>query len=105
MEILIAPFGGSLYTQSIALRTSILRKPLNLVYTPYQLDEEKNQIHIVAEEEGEVMAVVLLQKIDNKTAKMRQLAVKDKYQNQGIGTELIAFFEDYALEHGFTNIE
>jgi N-acetylglutamate synthase-like GNAT family acetyltransferase len=105
MEILIAPFGGSLYTQSIALRTSILRKPLNLVYTPYQLDEEKNQIHIVAEEEGEVLAVVLLQKIDNKTAKMRQLAVKDKYQNQGIGTELIAYFEDYALEHGFTNIE
>lgn len=105
MEILIAPFGGSLYTQAIALRTSILRKPLNLVYTPYQLDEEKNQIHIVAVEEGEVMAVVLLQKIDDKTAKLRQLAVKDKYQNQGIGTELIAFFEDYALEHGFTNIE
>lgn len=105
MEISIAPFGGSLYKQSIALRTSILRKPLNLTYTPFQLEEEKDQIHIVAEEEGEVLGVVLLQKLDNKTAKMRQFAVKDKYQNQGIGTELIAFFEDYAVEHGFTNIE
>lgn len=105
MEIVIAPYGGSLYKQAITLRTSILRKPLNLSYTPFQLEEEKDQIHIVAEEDGEVLAVVLLQKIDKNTAKLRQLAVKDKYQNQGIGTELIAFFEDYALEHGFTKIE
>jgi N-acetylglutamate synthase-like GNAT family acetyltransferase len=78
---------------------------LNLAYTPFQLEEEKDQIHIVAEENGEVLGVVLLQKLNNNTAKMRQFAVKDKYQNQGIGTELVAFFEDYAVEHGFTNIE
>jgi N-acetylglutamate synthase-like GNAT family acetyltransferase len=105
MEILIVPFGSPLYNQSITLRTSILRKPLNLAYTPFQLEEEKDQIHIVAEENGEVLGVVLLQKLNNNTAKMRQFAVKDKYQNQGIGTELVAFFEDYAVEHGFTNIE
>lgn len=105
MEIVIAPFGGSLYKQSITLRTNILRKPLNLSYTPQQLEEEKDQVHIVAVEEGEVLGVVLLQKIDNKTCKMRQFAVKEKYQGQGIGSELMAYFEDYAIEHGFTKIE
>lgn len=105
MEIVIAPFGGPLYKQALTLRTNILRKPLNLIYTPYQLEEEKDQVHIVAVADGEVLAVVLLQKLDNKTAKMRQFAVKDKYQGQGIGSELMAFFEDYAIEHGFSRIE
>lgn len=105
MEIVIAPFGGTLYKQAVTLRTNVLRKPLNLSYTPQQLEEEREQVHIVAVDGGEVLAVVLLQKIDNKTAKMRQFAVKDRYQGQGIGSELIAFFEDYAIEQGFSRIE
>lgn len=105
MEIVIAPFGGALYKQAVTLRTNVLRKPLNLSYTSQQLDDEKEQVHMVAVENGEVLAVVLLQKLDSKTAKMRQFAVKDKYQGQGIGSELMAFFEDYAIEQGFSRIE
>lgn len=105
MEIQIAQFGDNLYKQAVTLRTNILRRPLNLSYTPQQLEEEKEQVHIVAVENGEVLAVVLLEKLNNKTAKMRQFAVKEKYQGQGIGSELIAFFEDYAIEHGFSKIE
>ncbi len=105
MEIRIASFGSPLYKQAVTLRTNVLRRPLNLIYTPQQLEEEKDQIHMVAVENEEVVGVVLLQKIDHKTAKMRQFAVKDKFQGQGIGSELMAFFEDYAIEHGFSRIE
>jgi len=105
MEIQIAPFGGSLYKQAVTLRTNVLRRPLNLQYTPEQLEEERDQIHFVAVEEGEVLGVVLLQKLDAQTAKMRQFAVKEKYQGQGIGSELVAYFEEYAISKDFSRIE
>ncbi|MCO5231512.1 MAG: GNAT family N-acetyltransferase [Chitinophagales bacterium] len=105
MKIEIASFGGGLYKQALTLRNFVLLKPWNLVFTPEQLEEEKNQVHFVAVEEGEVVGVVVLKEIDDKTVKMRQLAVKEKDRGQGIGSELIAFFEEYALEHGYTQIE
>ncbi|MCO5233936.1 MAG: GNAT family N-acetyltransferase [Chitinophagales bacterium] len=105
MKIEIAPFNSSLYKQALTLRNHVLLKPWNLVFTPTELEEEKNQVHIVAVEEGEVLGVVILKELDSSTVKMRQLAVKEKDRGQGIGSELVAFFEEYALENGYTQIE
>ncbi len=47
------------------------------------------------------MAVLLLQPVDEQTLQMRQVAVRPASQGTGIGSQLIAFAEEFALQHGY----
>jgi predicted GNAT family N-acyltransferase len=42
--------------------------------------------------------------VDETTLKMRQVAVDDKYQGNGIGTAMINYCEFYAKEKGYSEI-
>jgi N-acetylglutamate synthase-like GNAT family acetyltransferase len=104
MKILEAPFGSDLYRAAVDLRYEILRKPLRLDYTKEQLAEEATDVHVVAVEEGKVIAAILLRKESETVLKMRQFAVAKDRQGEGIGSEMVTYCEDYALEHGFETI-
>lgn len=103
-KISIALFKSKEYEEAVALRYEVLRKPLGLTYTPEQLAEEETEWHVVAVEDGKVVGVLLLKKISDTKLKMRQFAVADAYQGQGIGSALVAFAEDFAIENGFSTI-
>jgi ribosomal protein S18 acetylase RimI-like enzyme len=104
MKIQEVPYGSELYEAAVKLRTEILRKPLGLKYSSEQLAEEAHDVHIVAVEEGRVIGVILLRKETDNILKMRQFAVAKERQREGIGSEMVTYCEDYALEHGFTTI-
>ena len=99
-----AEFGSDIYRQSIDLRRMVLRIPLGLDYTPEQLEEERGQIHLVGVEQGKVVAVALLQFLNEDTAKMRQVAVAPDRQSQGIGTQLVEAFEKQSRSSGHHEI-
>jgi hypothetical protein len=88
----------------MALRYEVLRKPLGMVYTPEQLAEEATETHVIAVADAKVVGVLLLKRISDKKLKMRQFAVNDAFQGQGIGSALVAFAEDFAIEKGFSII-
>lgn len=104
MKIFPLEFGSPLYKEALALRTKVLRKPLGLSYTPEQLAEEKTDIHVAAVEDGKVLGIILLRKESDTVLKMRQFAVAPERQGEGIGSEMITWCEDYALEKGFNTI-
>jgi predicted GNAT family N-acyltransferase len=105
IDIQIVAFNSDLQNKSIELRTKVLREPLGLVYTAEQLAEEKDETHIVALLDNNVVGVLLLKKINGDILKMRQVAVDNNLQRSGIGKRLVAFSEVFAKQHCFKKIE
>jgi predicted GNAT family N-acyltransferase len=91
------------YQEAVTLRENILRKPLGLLISHDELKMEKKHIPIVGLWKDEVLATALLVP-ENTTCKMRQVAVKTTYQNQGIGSQLMHFCEEYARSLGFDTL-
>jgi predicted GNAT family N-acyltransferase len=76
------------------LRYEVLRRPLGLEFTPEQLAEEFDQIHLAAYNlTGHLLAYLNLTPIDINTVKMRQVAVAPALQGKGIGSALVAWSE------------
>lgn len=97
----IVEFASILQIQSIELRRKILRIPLGLDFNKHELEEEKEQIHVVCLKDNNLIGVLLLVKQANGTLKMRQVAVDDNYQGQGIGHQMVMFSEKWALKNKF----
>ena len=88
--------------ESIKLRSELLREPLGLLFSDEELAAEIDQYHLGALDDGEVVAILLL--VDEGEAgviRMRQVAVAEDRQGQGIGHELVRFSERFAREKGY----
>lgn len=97
-------YGTAEYEQTVWLRNEILRKPLNLHFSPEQLTAEKDQIHIACFSSitGQILACLILVPDNSTSVKMRQVAVAADFQQQGLGKKLVNFAENWAIEAGFT---
>ena len=105
IDIQVVEFNSPMQLKSVELRYKVLREPLGLVYTPEQLADEKDEAHIVALKQDEVVGVLLLKVAGAKVLKMRQVAVATDRQHSGIGKLLVFFAEQYAKNNGFHLIE
>jgi predicted GNAT family N-acyltransferase len=77
------------YEQEKDLRNRVLRSPLGLVLSGDDLRDEDRQVHLVAMDDRGHMIGCALVFVQEKTARIRQMAVEERYQEQGIGTELV----------------
>jgi predicted GNAT family N-acyltransferase len=107
MNFKIIKYQSKEYEQMINLRTEVLRKPLGLVYTEQQLAMDKEDILIGCfdAENADLLACCILTIEDEHTMKLRQMAVDNNLQGQGIGSKLISFTEKVAKEAGYNKIE
>ncbi|MBI1222742.1 MAG: GNAT family N-acetyltransferase [Bacteroidetes bacterium] len=103
--IRLVDFESPEYTETVDLRSRILREPLGLKFSEEELKNEGNQYHVAAFLNGRIVACMALVPLDNKTLKMRQVAVDTEQQGQGIGTRLVSFAEEFAIKKGFCCIE
>ncbi|MBS0654736.1 MAG: GNAT family N-acetyltransferase [Verrucomicrobia bacterium] len=99
----IIEYGSPLYKKSVALREELLRKPFGLFFTPEELEQEKEHVHIAGFLGEELCATAVLVP-ENNELKMQRVAVKGHFQNMGIGTSLLLFSEQYARDHGYKAI-
>jgi len=98
-------FGTPLYDASVQLRDIILRKPLNLTFTPEQLASEYDSFHFAyMDDEYQMLGCLVMKPVDPRTVRMRQVAVSASYQRKGVGTALVYFVERWAVERGFDRI-
>jgi predicted N-acetyltransferase YhbS len=95
------PHGSPEYAEMVGLRYRILRQPLGLTFSEEQLSAEASDIHIAALAVGEVIGCLVLTPITEDVVQMRQVAVEERYQGQGIGTRLVAYAEQVAQHAGY----
>jgi GNAT superfamily N-acetyltransferase len=110
LRILAIAHRSRAYEQAVRLREAVLRRPLGLVFTAAELDDEAGSHHIVAleddddDEDGACVGCLVLGPIDADVVRMRQVAVRPDRQRQGIGRALIEFAEQYARAHGHREV-
>ena len=104
MALKIIDHGTKEYKQMVNLRYNILRKPLGLNFTEDELDKEKNEVLIAAFEDDQMLGCCMLVKIDDRTMRLRQMAVPNNLQGKGVGRALINFAENISRDLGYKRI-
>ena len=98
-------FATPAFDEALALRDSILRKPLNLVFETVDIEKEWDSYHLACySAQNDMLGCLTLKPQEEATIKMRQVAVKEDTQNAGIGTALVNESERFAREIGFEKI-
>jgi len=103
MTLVIRPihFQSPAYALTVALRDRLLRRPLGLYFSEAQLAAEAEEFHLTAWEGDLLVGCLCLKPIDAFTLQMRQVAILEEKQGQGIGQQLVVFAENFAREHLF----
>lgn len=87
------------------LRWQVLRAPWDQPKGSEQDEHEAQSFHrMVCTEDGEVVAVGRLHKVDENTAQVRYMAVSDQWQGHGLGAMVLQQLEQVALEQGMQRI-
>lgn len=100
-RIIEVAFASPDYAATVALRDRILSTPLGIVITPEERAAEAGDHHIAAFRGDELVACLVLTPLSNEQIKMRQVAVSEQAQRQGIGTRMVEFCERFAAERGY----
>ena len=87
--------------EAVRLREDILRKPIGLTITEEELTHDADCFHLGGFDDTQLKSVLLLQPLDERNVKMRQVAVLAALQRTGVGSQLIAFAEDFARQYGY----
>lgn len=101
MALKMIDHGTKEYEQMVHLRYEILRKPIGLTFDKKELDDEKDDVLIGAFEDERILGCCLLTKVDDKTVRLRQMAVPNNLQGKGIGRALMIFAENIARDLGY----
>ena len=105
MHIKVVDYGSEDYTHIKQLRQDVLRTPIGKILSEKDTAGEENQILIAAFENEKIAASVIFKPLDNGVIKLRQMAVANSHQGQGLGKKLVQFGENLARERGFTSVE
>jgi predicted GNAT family N-acyltransferase len=93
------------YQQVYNLREEILRKPIGLSLKDENLSADALNTIFTAVHGDTIIGCVMLYPIaDEEKIKLRQMAVYEEWQGQGIGKILVDAAEAYAKEKGYVSI-
>jgi predicted GNAT family N-acyltransferase len=104
MALKIIDHGTAEYGQMLKLRDDILRKPLGLNFSKDELEKEKNNLHIAAYEDDQMLGCCMLVEEGPQTVRLRQMAVINDLQGKGVGRALMQFAENLARDRGYKKI-
>lgn len=96
--------GSKEYQQMVNLRNEILRFPLGLSLSADELATEKDDILIGAFDEDKMLACCMLTRADDKSLRLRQMAVQNNLQGKGIGASMMNFAETVSRDKGYKKL-
>ena len=82
------------YWSGIALRNHLLKATVGKNWIKAIPIEEKNDIHVAAFDGHQVIGILIISKVDKQTAQIKQVAVNNVYQGEGVGKTLLSFAEE-----------
>ena len=92
------------YLQVWELREEVLRKPLGMSLKNEDLSNDHVDTIFIAEQNGVVVACLMLHRVAADVYKLRQMAVSQELQGKGIGRILVSAAEIYAVQNGYKKI-
>ena len=101
MALKIIEHGSPEYQKMVGLRDNVLRKPLGLIFTPDELESEKENILIGAFEDDDILGCCMLVEENNRVIRLRQMAVLNNLQGKGVGRAIMSFAENIARDRGY----
>ncbi len=101
MALKIIEHGSPEYQKMVGLRDNVLRKPLGLIFTPDELESEKENILIGAFEDDDILGCCMLVEENNRVIRLRQMAVLNNLQGKGVGRAIMNFAENIARDRGY----
>lgn len=104
MALKIIDYGTEEYKQMLKLREEILRQPLGLHLSQEELDKEKDNLMMAAFDDDKMLACCMLVEEEPQSVRLRQMAVLNDLQGQGIGKALLQFAENVARDRGYQKI-
>ena len=96
--------GSQQYLQMVNLRDNLLRRPIGLTFSHDELIKEIDDTLIACMEDEKMLGCCILTKLDNTTARLRQMAVADNLQGKGVGASIMNFAENLAADKGYKKI-
>ena len=99
---IIEPKSAEEFREYYTLRYVVLRKPWGQPVGSERDGDEESSIHrmIIDEKSEDTLAVGRLQFNSTNEAQIRYMAVAEKFQGQGIGSQIISVLENIAQEEG-----
>lgn len=104
MALKIIDHGTPEYREMVRLRNEILRRPLGLHFDESELESEKQNLHIAAYEDDQMLGCCMLVEDGPQTVRLRQMAVINDLQGKGVGRALMQFAENLARDRGYRKI-
>ena len=101
VEVRRVEYGSLDYSKTVELRSEVLRKPLGLTFTPEFLAQDAADFHFAAFKDERLLGCLILHPSDQKSMKMRQVAVSSESQGLGVGRTLVEASEAFAREKNF----
>lgn len=103
----IVTYQTSEYDEMVLLRHRILREPLGLSFSKQDLEKDKQDflLALFMLHTHKLVACCILTPIDDRTVKLRQMAVDESIQKTGMGTAMLSFAEYVAVKERFERIE
>ena len=105
MKFVEIDWNSNLYSLEIELRARLLRAPLGLTFSSEELEAESAELHFAMVDQEQVRACAVIVPLSSDLAKLRQMAVHENYQRQGLGSSLIRQIEPALQHRGFQKIE
>lgn len=99
---------SQLYEQELALRDTLLRRPLGLSITDADVLDDATQFHfgiVETSAEAKLVACVVAKDLGGQRTKIRQMVVAETYQRRGVGSDLMKRTEGRLRERGFCAVE
>ncbi len=104
MDFITIDFATDLYDKELELRDRYLRKPIGLMLSEADTQNEDKQVHFGVIIEHELIACAVIKPIDARIAKLRQMLVIPAFQGAGIGSFLVRQLEYCVMQSGFEEI-
>jgi len=93
-----------LYEESIVLRNRILIEAVGRHEDCRDFDFPEKDIYISAFDGDVLIGTAIITPLDDNTVQMRQMAVDDAYQGQGVGKAIAHEFERIVLQNGYSKV-
>lgn len=94
------------YTESLRLRSGVLRAPLGKELSNLDTFGEESQLHFGCFRDDQLKGCIVAKPTESKAQfKLRQMAVAASFQNKGAGKRLILDFELFLKKNGIKKVE
>lgn len=102
-EFKVIDHGSESWIKAVKLREDILRKPLGSLFSPAELEEEKDHIQVIGQLNNKIIATAVLVP-EQENIKMQRVVVTDEFRNLNIGSKMMTFCEGYSASENFKMI-